>query len=102
MLPLLIPAIIAAVAGLVVIVVAIIKFENIVNWFQKRQNLKQADKDNIVFTIEKLLKNGNYEVVKGIFNTRTSELLDGEKEQSKEIDEELEKVHKGKELVLYE
>jgi hypothetical protein len=94
--------ILVAVAALTAIVVAIIKFKAIVEWFRKRQNLKQEDKDNIVFTIKKALESGEYEVVKGIFNTQTNELLDGEKERSKEIDEELENVHKGKELVLYE
>jgi hypothetical protein len=102
MLPLVIGAIAATVISLAVVVVAIIKFKDIVNWFRNRQNLKQEDKDNIAFTLKKALDDGNYEVVKGIFNTQTSELLDGEKERSKEIDEELENVHKGKELVLYE
>jgi hypothetical protein len=101
MLPLL-PVILAAIAGLAVIIVAIINFEEIVTWFRKRQNLKQADKDNIAFTLKKQLENGDYEVVWGIFNTRTDELLGGVKEQSKKIDEEVENVHKGKELVLYE
>jgi hypothetical protein len=92
----------AAVAGLVAIIVAIIKFAKIKAWLRARQNLTQEDKDVIAFTIKKNLEDGNYEVVKGFFNTSTDELLDGEKEQSRKIDDELEQVHNGKELVLYE
>jgi predicted dinucleotide-binding enzyme len=100
MLPLI--AIGLAVAALAAIVVAIIKFAKIKAWLRERQNLKQEDKDVIAFTIKKNLDDGNYEVVKGFFNTSTDELLDGEKEQSKKIDDELEQIHNGKELVLYE
>jgi hypothetical protein len=91
-----------AIAGLAVVVVAIINFRRIVAWFRSRQNLKQSDKDNIAFTIKTTLENGNYQVVKGIFNTEDEELLDGEKEQSEEIDEETERMHAGKEVVIYE
>lgn len=101
MLPLLI-AIGVAIASLAAIIVAIIKFAKIKAWLRDRQNLKQEDKDVIAFTLKKNLEDGNYEVVKGFFNTSTEELLDGEKEQSQKIDDETEQVHNGKELVLYE
>jgi hypothetical protein len=46
------------------------------------------------------LTSGNYVVCQGIFNTRTEELLDGQKLQGK-VDEELEEQHQGRPLVIY-
>jgi hypothetical protein len=98
----LIVGIVAAVATLVAITVLIISYQKIIEWFRNRQNLKEQDKANIAFTLTEHLANGDYEVVHGIFNKDTSELLDGEKQRSHNIDAELAKAHEKHELVLYE
>jgi hypothetical protein len=85
-----------------VIVIPILKWDRIVNWFRAREELKNSDKDNIAFTLQEKLKNGKYKTVQGIFNTRTNELLDEEKIISEQIDDRLVEVHRNYDLVIYE
>jgi len=98
----LIPIIIAAAAALVVVVVAIVFWDDIVNWFQSRNDIKEQDKANIAFTIKERMKSGDYKVVQGIFNTKSEEIIEGRAMQTESLDEELEKVHERNELVIYE
>ena len=98
----LLPIIIAAIIGLTVVILAIIYYDEIIRWFQSRNDIKEADKDNIAFTIKKRLETGDYKVVQGIFNKRTEDLVDGHAMQSETLDEELEQVHSGHELVIYQ
>lgn len=90
-----------AALGIAAIIVGRILFKAIKNWFQKRQPLKESDRDNIGFTIKTELKNGNYNVCQGIFNKRTEELSDAIQWQGKQIDEEFANVHQDKSLVVY-
>jgi hypothetical protein len=100
----LIPAIIAACGALAgaVIVVAILKWAVIVDWFRGKRRLKESDKANIAFTIKNAQETGNFNVVQGIFNTDSGEVLDGQKYEAKQLSEELDEAHKGKDLVIYE
>ena len=91
-----------AAAGISAVVLAIIYWDDIVEWFRSRNNIKQADKDNIAFTIKKNLQSGNYKVVQGIFNQRTEELKDTRVMESQKLDDKLLQHHGGKELVIYE
>jgi hypothetical protein len=88
--------------GLVAIIVVLLKWNDIVDWFRGKRKLKEADKKNIAFTIKNAMKNGKIEVVQGIFNQDSEELIEGQKFEAKELDKQLEAVHKDKELVLYE
>jgi hypothetical protein len=100
MLPLI--AIIGIAAGaLGLIVVILLKWKEIVDWFKGRRKLKETDKKNIAFTIHNALKNGHHGVVQGIFNTETDELLDGQKFDAKELAPELEQAHEKEDLVIY-
>jgi len=101
MLPL-IGIILAAAAGLAVLVIALLGWDTIINWFRGHEELKESDKDNIAFTIQDHLANGNYTTVEGIFNKRTDEVLDGVKYESKDIDEKVAEVHRKEPLVIYE
>jgi hypothetical protein len=92
----------AAVVGLVAIVVPLLIWKDIVDWFRGKRKIKEADKANIAFSLKNSLENGNYEVVQGIFNPNSEELLDGQKFQAENLDEQLVAAHKDKELVLYE
>jgi hypothetical protein len=90
-----------AVVALVAVVIMALKWGDIIDWFRQHQNLKQSDKDNIGFTLQEKLQDGKYETVEGIFNTRSGELLDGEKTIADDIDEQVAKVHSREALVVY-
>jgi hypothetical protein len=77
-------------------------FADIVEWLKARQKLKAQNPDNIAFSLLKRHGDGKIEVVAGIFNTKTDDLLDGIKYTADRVDPELENAHKDKELVLYE
>jgi len=97
--------IVTALAGFAlgaVVVILILKFKDIVNWFRNRRKLKESDKANIAFTLQERLRNGDYKTVKGIFNKRTEEILDAEQVQSKKIDDKLAEVHQDNDLAIYE
>jgi hypothetical protein len=98
------PIIIGACAALtcVVIGMAILKFEDILDWFRDKKKLKETDKANIAFTIKNAQETGNFNVVQGIFNTESGEVLDGQKYETEELDDELKQRHKDKALVIYE
>ena len=94
----------AALAGFAfgaLVAVAILKWEDIINWFSKRDNLLGSDKKIFAFTLQERLKTGEYKTIKGIFDKRTDEVLDAEAVQSKEIDDKLAEVHRNKKLVFY-
>jgi hypothetical protein len=93
--------ILAAAAILVAIFMALLKWDEIVNWFRQRQNLKQSDKDNIAFTLQQRLQDGKFETIQGIFNTSTNELLEGKKTVANDIDERVAKAHSKEALVVY-
>jgi hypothetical protein len=98
----LIALILAAAAGLTLVVVAVVYWDDIVNWFQSRNNLKVADRDNIAFTIKDRMASGEYTVIQGIFNKRTEEILDGRKMRTKALDSQFDRAHKDQDLVIYE
>ena len=94
--------ILAAVALLAVVVVAIIYYDDIIEWFRTRNDIKEADKDNIAFTIREKIETGDYKVVQGIFNKRTNDLVEGHAMKTKKLDSEFEQIHADNELVIYE
>ena len=77
-------------------------FNFIINWFREREKIKNADKNNIAFTIQEKMKNKQYKTVQGVFNKRTNEVVDAREIYSNEVDEQMEKNHRGNELVVYE
>ncbi len=85
-----------------VVVVAILYWNDIKNWFQSRNYLKQSDKDNIAFTIQEKLSSGNYKTVQGIFNQRTNDIKDGRVIESKDIDSGVRNAHRNDQVVIYE
>ncbi len=83
-------------------IVAILTFHMLVNWFRDRATLKEQNKQNIAFTLQEHLSNGNVKTVQGIFNARDNILLDSKGYQSREIDPKLAEIHRGEEVVIYE
>ena len=101
MLPL-IGILLAAAAGLAIVVLVLLKWDKIIDWFRGRQELKQSDKDNIAFTLQEKLSNGHFKTIEGIFNKESNELLDGEVYESEKIDQKLAEAHRNEPLVIYE
>jgi hypothetical protein len=83
------------------IVVEVITYQLISQWFQTKQTLKQSDTNNIAFTVKRELGNDKYLVCQGIFNTESQELLYGIKWQSSQIDTKITNIHKNNPLVVY-
>jgi len=92
----------AGVLGATVITLVVLYWNKIVDWFQSRTKLKQSDKDIIAFTIKQELEKGRVPVVQGMFNKRTNEVVDGQKYAAEKLDEQLEELHRGEPLVIYE
>ena len=94
--------IVAAVAGITTVVVLVMLYwDDIINWFKQREELKLSDNDHLAITVLETLESGNYSVVQGIFNTRTKKMVDGTKYEAENIDEELAKKHRKDKVVIY-
>lgn len=91
----------AVVSIAVVIVLSILTYKEVVNWFRERTEMKNADKDNLTFTLQTKLSSGNYTTVQGVFNTRTSEVVDGRTVNSQKVDGTLKNLHDRDELIVY-
>jgi hypothetical protein len=94
--------VLAAVTTLGTVMLVCIHWSDIVEWFQNRTALKQADRDNIAVTLKEQLASGEYRVVQGIFNTRTEAVVDGQVLKSNKIDQQTEEVHRNNNLVVYQ
>jgi len=103
------PLIAGFVGGLLIgslIAVAFLAYEEIIDWFDEYLDTIHSSKNNLAFTIKDELENGNYQIVQGIFNQRTGDMIESREIEAEEIDEELLEVHEEYEdedgIVLYE
>ena len=95
----------AAVAGIAagaVIYLLCLYWDDIVNWLQGRTSLKESDLNNIGFSLQERLSSGGYKTVYGIFNTRTSKVLDAEVVSSNKVDDRITREHRSAPLVVYQ
>ncbi|CAD5984325.1 hypothetical protein L2E68_22790 [Planktothrix agardhii 1029] len=88
--------------SLAVAVVTVITFKIIRTWFESRSKLVESDKNIVGFTLKEKLENGDYTVYQGMFNKQEGAILEGKTIQGKQIDSELENIHGGKAVVIYE
>jgi len=86
--------------GFAIVALTLISFKIVKTWFRSRQKIKESDKNNIAFTLKEHMSNGEYAVCQGIFNTSSEELLEGVRMQGK-IDKDLEAIHAGRPMVIY-
>jgi heme/copper-type cytochrome/quinol oxidase subunit 1 len=93
---------IAALSLIGFITITILTYNFIVSWFRKREKIKNADKDNIAFTIQEKMQNKQYKTVQGIFNKRTNEVVNAQEIRSDKVDKKMEENHRGNKLVVYE
>ena len=105
------PLIAGFVGGLLIgslFVIAFLSYEEIIDWFYEYLDTLHSDQNNLGFTqlIKDKLENGNYQIVQGIFNQRTGNVIEDRVVEAEEIDDELLGIHEEYEdedsIVLHE
>ena len=91
---------VAQIASAIYIVYLVIS--EIVDWFQSNRKLTENDRDEIGFTLQNRLKNGQFNTVQGIFNQSTNSVEAARNVKSSMIDDNLANYHRQSELVIYE
>lgn len=93
-----------ALAGIACIVVALLGWSRIIDWFRSffANKNRIKDMDDIAFTIKTQIDNGNVKVVQGVFNKISEEIEDGIQYEAERLDDKLEGYHRDNELVVYE
>jgi D-arabinose 1-dehydrogenase-like Zn-dependent alcohol dehydrogenase len=92
----------ALTAGIAAIFIARLVIEEVVNWFRSKSDIKLANKNNIAFTLQKKLNSGNFKTVQGVFDTGRSQIRAARAIESERMDPEMQNLHRGNELVVYE
>jgi len=87
-------------AAITAIILVILNWDRIVDWFQNRKELLESDKDNIAVGIKQAMADGKVTYVQGIFNKRTEKLVDVEKYEAEELDETTAEYHKRDDLII--
>lgn len=82
-----------AVVAAAAVVVAVLCADEIVNWFQERLSSRTVSSDHVGVTVMKHLDNGHYQVVQGIFNTTTEEVVERRVIEAEQIDADLRNAH---------
>lgn len=84
-----------------IVVAAILKWEQILNWFQSKEHLVKCNPHNIAISLHKKLQSGSFETVYGVFNKNSNTLVECEVVQSQEVDEQIARNHYSHELAVY-
>lgn len=98
---LLVKSALAALGGLALISLIILYYDDIISWFQNRNELKSSDKDNVAFTLMDRINSGSYATVQGIFNSKTNTVLEARKIESEKVDDKLKDLHASNDLAIY-
>ena len=75
----------------------------VIEWFDNYRYIVLSDPDNIAFTVKESLESGNYKVVQGIFNKRTSKVKEKEVKvmEAEDLDEDFKKKHEKHKVAIY-
>ena len=93
---------IIALAISTVVVIALLNWSKIVDWFRNRQGqITAKEKENIAFTIKEELENGNVEVIQGIFDKGSETVVDGVKYKAEKLDSETKQKLNGSPVKIY-
>ena len=84
-----------------VVMLTILYFDSIISWFRSKSYLKQSDVNNIAFSLNDKT-DGKYSTVYGIYNTKNETVLEAQKVNSNDIDDQIKLMHKGSKLAVYE
>lgn len=103
------PFLIGALVGAAVIVILVLKWDDIVAWFEDFfdspkyiENLSEDEKDVVACVIDEGLKDGKHSTVKCGFNKRKKKLIDGERVLSKKIDDDVKEKFGGEKIIVLE
>ena len=94
----------AAVTGVVagtVIAQICLNWDRIVAFMHEHTSLKEADVNNVGFSLQQKLTSGEYKTVYGIFNTRSQKVLAAESVCSEDVDTQVASAHKDNPLVIF-
>lgn len=80
-------------AAVAAVVFSILCADEIRNWFQSRLSRNSFSSNRVGFTVMKHLNNGNFQVVQGVLNTATEEIVEGRTVEAEQIDSELRNAH---------
>jgi hypothetical protein len=86
--------------GAAVIIVKILTWTRVLDWFRSRAAMKAADAANVAFAIKQAQANGKVGYIQGIFNTTTDKVVDAQQIQAEEVDQELARHHAGKDVLI--
>jgi hypothetical protein len=85
-----------------VLMVALLLFSQVIDWFRSRSHVKMRHANNIAFSLQEKTNAGKYSTIYGIYNTQTETLCEAETVQSNSIDADIASLHKRSKLVVYE
>jgi hypothetical protein len=103
MLPILLGIGAAIIAGAVVagiIFIARLTYKKVKEWFDKKKSLTESDKGKVAAAVKLALENGNVGYVQLVFDKENDEIVDGQRIETKELDDELTQKHRGKDVIL--
>ncbi len=75
------------------IVVAVLSFDAIVDWFVEQIRAGQVNKNQLCVTLLKQIKEGDYKIVQGIFDTTSNQCVVERTVEAKKVDPEFLRAH---------
>lgn len=94
----------AALGGFIfafVVMLTMLYFNSMIEWFRNKSHLKQSDTNNIAFSLNSRTEN-RYSTIYGIYNTSNDTVLDAQKVNSNDIDGQVKLMHKDSKLAIYQ
>ncbi len=93
----------AAVAGAAagaVISLLMLYWEDICVWFQARSHLVLGTPENVAFSLQQRINNGNYRSIYGVFDTWGNRVVESKAVISSQVDSRPAAIHRDDELVI--
>ncbi len=75
---------------------AICHWQDIVDWFNNYTSQNYVDQDVYGVLVKEKIAKGEYNLIQGIFNTRTGEYIDARRINSDQLDDETKRFMRGK------
>lgn len=78
----------------------IMHWQQVVSWFNQYRSLLLENKDNLAFSLLDRLENGHFKTVFGIFNRKQRTIVAGQMHEAESIDDSMNQIHDGEQLVV--
>ena len=100
----LIALILIAAAVFIVVILVILYWSEIKDWFNSwdNNNLKTKDIEDVGFTLTQKIESGRFKTIQGVFNKKNNEVKDGRVIESKQVDDGLFDDDDDETLVIFE